>query len=85
MTDTTQSLRVLIGDGRSDFCAAAGADLVIAKGRLAEHCRANGIEHVAFESFAGATTMLTNWMAAPKRRDQIPRLGREPIHESALS
>jgi 2-hydroxy-3-keto-5-methylthiopentenyl-1-phosphate phosphatase len=58
------ALRVLIGDGRSDFCAAAAADLVIAKGALAVHCGNNAIPFERFTDFAGATTVLARWLAA---------------------
>ena len=51
-------MRILIGDGRSDFCAADTADLVIAKGALAEHCQTSGIGFTVFGNFAGATTVL---------------------------
>jgi len=44
-------LRVLVGDGRSDFCAAEHADLVFGRAALLEHCRARGIRCVPFESF----------------------------------
>ena len=57
-------LRVLIGDGRSDFCAAASADLVIAKGALAHYCGNNAIPFEPFVDFAGATTVLVRWLAA---------------------
>ena len=57
-------LRVLIGDGRSDFCAAAAADLVIAKGALALYCGNNAIPFEPFVDFAGATTALVRWLAA---------------------
>jgi 2-hydroxy-3-keto-5-methylthiopentenyl-1-phosphate phosphatase len=57
-------LRVLIGDGRSDFCAAASADLVIAKGALAVYCGKNGIACEPFTDFAGASTILARWIAA---------------------
>lgn len=43
---------VLIGDGRSDYCAAdLAAEMVFAKGKLLAHCRAQGIRHVAFADF----------------------------------
>jgi len=57
-------LRVLIGDGRSDFCAAAGADLVIAKSALAEHCAGSGIAFKPFANFADASLILARWTHA---------------------
>jgi 2,3-diketo-5-methylthio-1-phosphopentane phosphatase len=41
---------ILIGDGRSDFCVAGKADLVLAKSALARHCAENDIK---FEPIAG--------------------------------
>ncbi len=58
------SLRVLIGDGRSDFCAAATADLVVAKGALAIWCGNNRIPFEPFTDFAGASAVLCRWLAA---------------------
>jgi 2,3-diketo-5-methylthio-1-phosphopentane phosphatase len=58
------TLRILIGDGRSDFCAAESADLVFAKGALAEHCQANGLAYQVFGNFAGAITLLAQWLGA---------------------
>lgn len=42
---------ILIGDGRSDFCGAAQADFVFAKGALAAHCRRHEIPHLEFTDF----------------------------------
>jgi 2,3-diketo-5-methylthio-1-phosphopentane phosphatase len=44
-------LRVLVGDGRSDFCCAARADVVFARSTLAIHCRQNDIAFVPFDDF----------------------------------
>ncbi|WP_341959572.1 MtnX-like HAD-IB family phosphatase [Pseudomonas sp. RC10] len=56
---TPNDKRVLvIGDGKSDMCAASTADFVFAKGRLADHCAHNGIPHARFESFAELPAML---------------------------
>jgi 2-hydroxy-3-keto-5-methylthiopentenyl-1-phosphate phosphatase len=65
-------LRILIGDGRSDFCAAAAADLVIAKGALAVYCGKNGIAFEPFIDFAGASTILARWLVAlgPRTKPQ---------------
>jgi len=40
-----------IGDGASDFCIAAKADVVFAKGRLADYCKAQGIAHQPIHDF----------------------------------
>jgi 2,3-diketo-5-methylthio-1-phosphopentane phosphatase len=43
-----------IGDGRSDFCAAHCADLVLAKGSLLYYCQAQLIPHLPFADFTEA-------------------------------
>ena len=48
------TLAIMVGDGRSDFCAAGQAKWVLAKGALAGHCRQSGIPHTAIEGFADA-------------------------------
>lgn len=58
-----RALRVLIGDGRSDFCAASIADMVFAKGKLADHCRANGITHRSFGNFTDLPPLFSDWLA----------------------
>ena len=64
LTGEQNTLRILIGDGRSDFCAAETADFVIAKAALAEHCQANGVPFIVFGNFAGATPLLADWVNA---------------------
>ena len=56
----TGTYRILIGDGRSDFCAAATVDLCLAKGKLIDHCRAEGIPHVAFRDFHDVTRIMSD-------------------------
>jgi 2,3-diketo-5-methylthio-1-phosphopentane phosphatase len=75
-----ETIAVLIGDGRSDICAAESADLVLAKGTLAEHCRDVGLPFISFTDFAGATSLLADWIGAQKRRDHLPRSTEVPIH-----
>jgi 2-hydroxy-3-keto-5-methylthiopentenyl-1-phosphate phosphatase len=58
---------VVIGDGRSDFCMAAGADYVIAKGTLAGHCRSLGWPHVTLTDFDDVTAHLSGWLATAGR------------------
>jgi 2-hydroxy-3-keto-5-methylthiopentenyl-1-phosphate phosphatase len=67
-------VRILIGDGRSDFCAAETADLVVAKGALAEHCQATGLAYIVFGNFAGATTLVADWIGGLQRLREIQRL-----------
>jgi 2-hydroxy-3-keto-5-methylthiopentenyl-1-phosphate phosphatase len=52
-TDTARPA-LLVGDGASDFCAAARADMTFAKSRLLEHCAALGIAHRPIADFADA-------------------------------
>jgi 2-hydroxy-3-keto-5-methylthiopentenyl-1-phosphate phosphatase len=55
-------LRIVIGDGRSDFCLAGRADLVLAKQSLLSHCRKSGLPHYAFENFSEAADLLAGWL-----------------------
>jgi 2,3-diketo-5-methylthio-1-phosphopentane phosphatase len=55
--------RVVVGDGRSDFCAATSADYVIARGALVDHCRAAGRCHATFDNFDEVTMHLAAWLA----------------------
>src|SRR5215470_7621000 len=55
--------RIVIGDGRSDFCMSAGADYVLAKGTLAEYCRSRGRAYALFANFNDVTARLSAWLA----------------------
>jgi len=52
-------LRVVIGDGRSDFCWAPEADLLFAKSKLAQHCAKEKIEYHQFDDFLTIRSVLT--------------------------
>jgi 2-hydroxy-3-keto-5-methylthiopentenyl-1-phosphate phosphatase len=60
--DARGSVRVVVGDGRSDFCVAGRTDLVLAKGALADHCRDRGLPHFAFTKFDEATAAFVRWL-----------------------
>src|SRR5262245_35934434 len=62
------ALAVVVGDGRSDFCSAERADLVLAKGQLAAHCRLRNLPHQAIGDFADATLALECWLARTARK-----------------
>jgi 2,3-diketo-5-methylthio-1-phosphopentane phosphatase len=49
---------LLVGDGRSDFCAAHRADHVFAKGRLRDYCAAEGLPHTPIHDFEEAARLL---------------------------
>jgi 2-hydroxy-3-keto-5-methylthiopentenyl-1-phosphate phosphatase len=50
---------VFVGDGLSDACGTAAADLVFAKGLLARHCGENGIAYRPYKDFADVAAALT--------------------------
>lgn len=51
---------VYIGDGKSDLCALPEADIVFAKGFLADYCRQNGIDFEPFDDFTSLVRQLTD-------------------------
>ncbi|SRR5581483_8697872 len=55
--------RILVGDGRSDFCMSTRADFVIAKGSLAVHCKSRRQPHAVFADFDDVTRLLAQWLA----------------------
>jgi len=57
-----RELSIVIGDGRSDFCVAGSADLVLAKTSLLDHCIETDLPHFAFADFAEATELLAGWL-----------------------
>ncbi len=59
-----EKLVIVIGDGRSDFCIAGRADLVLAKAKLIEECRAAGLPHLPFRGFEEAAVLLEGWLSA---------------------
>jgi 2-hydroxy-3-keto-5-methylthiopentenyl-1-phosphate phosphatase len=71
--------RVAIGDGRSDFCMSAGADYVIAKGKLADYCRSHRRPHATFTDFNEVSAHLTAWHATFNRAaSKVPRVHARP-------
>jgi 2-hydroxy-3-keto-5-methylthiopentenyl-1-phosphate phosphatase len=49
---------LLIGDGRSDFCASESVDFVFAKSKLIEHCSTTGTAHTPVTGFTMALGLL---------------------------
>jgi len=57
---------MLIGDGRSDFCAAGAANFVFAKSKLIQHCIENGIAHFPIKNFKEALQLLNQILTPTK-------------------
>jgi 2-hydroxy-3-keto-5-methylthiopentenyl-1-phosphate phosphatase len=55
---------VYVGDGRSDFCVSARADILFAKGDLAAYAASRGQAHHLFETFHDVTATLDGLLAA---------------------
>lgn len=53
------TLQVLIGDGRSDFCIAELCDLVFAKDALINYCRTKRINHVPISGFTDVNQLFS--------------------------
>lgn len=62
-----RAMKVVVGDGRSDFCIAGRADLVFAKGKLLDLCRANGAFHLPFHDFFEVGERLERWLHSEPR------------------
>jgi 2-hydroxy-3-keto-5-methylthiopentenyl-1-phosphate phosphatase len=62
---------VLIGDGKSDACLSAHADIVFAKGSLITHCEKNQIKHHRFQTFADVLNIVKQWPAEEQNSFRI--------------
>ncbi|MDF1544216.1 MAG: MtnX-like HAD-IB family phosphatase [bacterium] len=49
---------IFIGDGYSDACATAEADIIFAKKDLEQYCQKNNIEYVGYRDFSDVTRQL---------------------------
>jgi 2-hydroxy-3-keto-5-methylthiopentenyl-1-phosphate phosphatase len=54
--------RIVVGDGRSDFCVAEQADFVLAKSALIHHAKAKQLPHATFKTFAEAGRHMVTWL-----------------------
>jgi 2-hydroxy-3-keto-5-methylthiopentenyl-1-phosphate phosphatase len=57
------TMKIVVGDGRSDFCVAQRADLVFAKASLLDLCRKNSMVHFPFDNFHEVTEKLCSWLS----------------------
>lgn len=54
LAEKENSLKIVIGDGQSDFCWVKKAHKVFAKSKLSAYCRKYQIPHIPFLNFASA-------------------------------
>lgn len=59
------SMKLLVGDGRSDFCVARCVDLVLAKDALLDHCKREGLPHMEYRDFADVLEVVRNLLRGP--------------------
>jgi 2,3-diketo-5-methylthio-1-phosphopentane phosphatase len=59
---------IYIGDGRSDFCVSHEAQLVFAKAKLADHCRANCLPFIPYSGFAEIQASVAAILSSPSRQ-----------------
>lgn len=64
---TSRPMRLLVGDGTSDMCAAGAVDLVFAKDKLLDYCRAEGLPALAYRHFGEAKGLLSILISEPVR------------------
>lgn len=74
---------VVIGDGRSDFCAASSADFVLSKASLTKHCISNGIRHWAFTDFTDVMNRMDGWLFEAHHTSATKRAGTARARQSA--
>jgi 2-hydroxy-3-keto-5-methylthiopentenyl-1-phosphate phosphatase len=58
--------KVVIGDGRSDFCWSRNADILFAKDKLLTHCKSQNIGCNPYENFVQIRVLLDELMTAPE-------------------
>ncbi|MEK1900320.1 MAG: MtnX-like HAD-IB family phosphatase [Rhizobium sp.] len=59
---------IYIGDGRSDFCVSHEAQLVFAKAKLADYCRANCLPFIPYSGFAEIQASVAAILSSPSRQ-----------------
>ena len=74
--EPTHALRIVIGDGQSDYCWAVQADRLFAKATLLTHCRSRGIPCTAFEDFDTIRLAMEEFLGSEEK----PKRGRVQRH-----
>lgn len=75
----SHALKVVIGDGRSDFCWANSADMLFAKDKLLKHCRSRHIPATPYENFVGIRVLLEEMMTAGEPAAAVGHFAEVPL------
>jgi 2-hydroxy-3-keto-5-methylthiopentenyl-1-phosphate phosphatase len=67
-------IKIVIGDGITDFNMARHADLVFARDALARHMRSNNFFHMEWIDFTDVKHQLRQWLLEPEVREPGVRL-----------
>jgi 2,3-diketo-5-methylthio-1-phosphopentane phosphatase len=73
---------LLIGDGRSDFCVAAHADFVFARGGLLRYCVDQGLPHAAVADFSVAQDRLISLLNKPLGPNTLRKMQVHPAKDT---
>jgi 2,3-diketo-5-methylthio-1-phosphopentane phosphatase len=76
---------VYIGDGRSDFCVSAGAEILFAKGALAEHAATRGRPYYPFVTFGDVRRRLASLVGGDEAATCDDKNGRQTHHPLGAS
>ncbi len=69
---TRKTTRVVIGDGRSDFCWAGEADILFAKSQLANYCLEKNLAFHQFDDFSAIRNVLQDYLEKLPEAVQVP-------------
>ncbi|HEY9776216.1 MAG TPA: MtnX-like HAD-IB family phosphatase [Planktothrix sp.] len=72
---SSRYIKAIIGDGRSDFCWSADADVVFAKKSLLKHCRETGIKVTPYEDFTSVRAALQELITVPSELMPVKKRG----------
>ena len=80
--EAAHTLRVVIGDGQSDYCWAAQADRLFAKAALLTHCRMRGIPCTAFDDFDAIRLALEEFLGSAEKpkEERVQRQPQAAVH-----
>lgn len=72
-------LKVVVGDGRSDFCWSKNADLLFAKDSLLKHAREHNLPHQEYDNFVQIRVILEEMMATQEHQIVAPVFADVPM------